>query len=135
MQTKRFEMPALFADHHVLEVRRILLELPGVTEVYASSAFQVVEVQYDESKINDLQIAMKLDEAGYLGEWTIPAEAAPEVQRSPSEPGSFFRHSAVYETTKKTVAFAQRVAYQGRPLWHCPGMGTIKVPQEETENA
>ena len=75
MQTKRFEMPALFADHHVLEVRRILLELPGVTEVYASSAFQVVEVQYDESKINDLQIAMKLDEAGYLGEWTIPAEA------------------------------------------------------------
>ena len=135
MQTKRFEMPALFADHHVLEVRRILLELPGVSEVYASSAFQVVEVQYDENKINDLQIAVKLDEAGYLGEWTVPAEAGPEVQRIRAEPGSFFRHSAVYETTKKTVAFAQRVGYQGRPLWHCPGMGTIRVPKEETENA
>jgi len=135
MQTKRFDMPALFADHHVLEVRRILLELPGVTEVYASSAFQVVDVQYDESKINDLQIAMKLDEAGYLGEWTVPAEPGPEVQRTAADPGSFFRHSAVYETTKKTVAFAQRVRYQGRPLWHCPGMGTIKVAQEETENA
>ena len=135
MQTKRFEMPALFADHHVLEVRRILTELPGVIEVYASSAFQVVEVQYDESKINDLQIAMKLDEAGYLGEWTIPVEAGADAQRTGSEPKPFFRHSAVYETTKKTVAFAQRVGYQGRPLWHCPGMGTITVPQEETENA
>jgi copper chaperone CopZ len=135
MQTKRFEMPALFADHHVLEVRRILLELPGVKEVYASSAFQVVEVKYDESQINDLQLAMKLDEAGYLGEWTIPAEVGPEAQRTASEPRPFFRHSAVYETTKKTVAFAQRVGYQGRPLWHCPGMGTIRVHQEETENA
>jgi copper chaperone CopZ len=135
MQTKRFEMPALFADHHVLEVRRILLELPGVVDVYASSAFQVVDVQYDESQINDLQIALKLDEAGYLGEWTIPAEAGPEALNTGAEPQRFYRHSAVYETSKKTVAFAQRVGYQGRPLWHCPGMGTIRVPQEDTENA
>ena len=44
-------------------------------DVYASSAFQVVEVTYDPEKINDLEIAMKLDEAGYLGEWTVPIEA------------------------------------------------------------
>lgn len=135
MQTKRFEMPALFADHHVLEVRRILLELTGVTEVYASSGFQVVEVTYDETKINDLEIAVKLDEAGYLGEWTIPEEVGAQPHQAASEPAPSFRHSAVYETTKKTISFAQRTTYQGRPLWHCPGMGTFKVAQEEPDHA
>ncbi len=135
MQTKRFDMPALFADHHVLEVRRILLDLPGVTDVYASSAFQVVEVTYDETKINDLELALKLDEAGYLGEWTIPIEVGATGQAKDSESAPFFRHSAVYETTKKTVSFVQRVKYDGRPLWHCPGMGTFKVAQKETEDA
>lgn len=130
MQTKTFEMPALFGDHHVTEVRRILLELPGVKEVYASSAFRLVEVAYDEKSINDLEIALKLDEAGYLGEWTVPVEVGTESEPAGAESEPFYRHSAVYETTKKTVTFAQRVSYQGRPLWHCPGMGTIKVTEE-----
>ncbi len=128
METKTFETPALYADHHVTEVRRILLELEGVVDVYASSAFQTIEVTYDESRINDLQIAMKLDEAGYLGEWTVPIEmgTAPE-QGDGQKP--FFRHTATYETVKHTVTFAQRVSYQGRPLWHCPGLGTLKVEE------
>jgi len=78
MKSVSFETPALFGDHHVTEVRRILLELPGIIEVEASSAFQVVDVTYDPEKINDLEIAMKLDQAGYLGEWTFPIEAAPQ---------------------------------------------------------
>jgi copper chaperone CopZ len=61
-------------DHHVLGGERILLGMPGVVDVFASSAFQVVEVTYDPDKINDLEISIKLDEAGYLGEWTIVAE-------------------------------------------------------------
>lgn len=135
MQIKRFEMPALFGDHHVIEVRRILLQLPGVSEVYASSAFQVVEVTYDESKINDLQLAVKLDEAGYLGEWTVPEEIGAESQAESAGIEPSFRHTAVYETTKKTVAFAHTVGYQGRPLWHCPGMGTMRASDEEAKHA
>ncbi len=136
MQTSTFNMPALFGDHHVTEVRRILLSLPGVTEVYASSAFQVVEVTYDNAKINDLEIAVKLDEAGYLGEWTAPIELEGVAGALAEGQTPFFRHSAVYETLKKTVSFAQRVNYQGRPLWPCPGMGTISVqPDEEAEHA
>ena len=125
METKSFEVPALYGDHHVTEVRRILLELEGVQDVYASSAFQVVEVTYDESKINDLQIALKLDEAGYLGEWTIPIEMGTAAQQ-PEKHKTLSRHTATYETTKQTVSFAQKVNYQGRPLWPCPGMGTVK---------
>jgi hypothetical protein len=51
MQKSTFDTPALFGDHHVTEVRRILLETPGVKDVYASSAFNVVQVEFDEKKI------------------------------------------------------------------------------------
>src|SRR5512139_1896470 len=101
METKSFEAPALYGDHHVTEVRRILLELEGVTEVYASSAFQTIEVTYDEARINDLEIAVKLDEAGYLGEWSVPIE----IGTSPEQPGEqrpYFRHTTTYETVKQT---------------------------------
>ena len=129
METKTFEAPALYGDHHVTEVRRILLELEGVVDVYASSAFQIVEVTYDESTINDLQIALKLDEAGYLGEWIVPIETgATDQQVEGQKP--YFRHTTTYETTKQTVSFAQRVNYQGRPLWHCPGMGEVRMDKE-----
>lgn len=130
METKTFETPALYADHHVTEVRRILLELEGVTEVYASSAFRTIEVTYDKSKINDLQIAVKLDEAGYLGEWTIPIELESAAQQG-DEQKPFFRHTTTYETVKQTMSFAQKVSYQGRPLWQCPGIGVVKMDEEE----
>jgi len=132
METKAFETPALYGDHHVTEVRRILLELEGVTDVYASSAFQTIEVTYDEAKINDLQITVKLDEAGYLGEWTPPIELGTAAQQGDGQK-PFFRHTATYETIKHTVSFAQRVSYQGRPLWHCPGIGVVKM-NEEADN-
>ena len=132
METKVFEAPALYADHHVTEVRRILLELEGVLDVYASSSFQIIEVTYDESKINDLQIAVRLDEAGYLGEWTVPIETGGVAQET-ADKRPYFRHTTTYETTKQTVSFAQRVSNQGRPLWNCPGMGEIKM--DEVENA
>ena len=129
MKTKTFEAPALYGDHHVTEVRRILLEIEGVTDVYASSAFQTIEVTYDESKIDDLQIAGKLDEAGYLGEWTVPVEIGATSDRMEGE-RPYFRHTTTYETVKQTVSFAQRVNYQGRPLWHCPGIGAVKIEEE-----
>lgn len=129
MKAKSFEVPALYGDHHVTEVRRILLQLEGVREVYASSAFQVIEVTYDEARINDLEIAVKLDEAGYLGEWTIPVELGATDQPANGQK-PFFRHTATYETVKQTVSFAQRVNYQGRPLWPCPGIGAVKMDEE-----
>ena len=129
MQKSTFDTPALFGDHHVTEVRRILLSSPGVKEVYASSAFQVVQVEFDEKKINHDDLLRKLEEAGYLGALAVLAETgvAPE-QRLESD--SAFRHTATYETVKKTVSFQQKVPYSGRPLWNCPGMGVIKTMDE-----
>ena len=130
MKTKTFETPALYVDHHVTEVRRILMEMPGVEEVYASSAFQVIEVAYDENKINDLEIAVKLDEAGYLGEWTVPVETGAPDSDHGEEQKPFFRQTTTYETTKQIISFAQKVNYRGRPLWYCPGLGAVSMDEE-----
>jgi copper chaperone CopZ len=131
MQKVTYETPALYGDHHVTEVRRILLELPGVTNVYASSAFHVVEVTYDPEKINDLEIAVKLDAAGYLGEWTVPIEAGATAYHAAAGLKPYFRHTAAYEQTRTMVSFAQTVPNSGRPLWPCPGLGVISKPMEE----
>ena len=128
METKSFETPALFGDHHVSEVRRILLELTGVSDVYASSAFRIVEVSFDPAKIKPEQIEACLQDAGYLGEIPMLIETGIAVEKK--EGDMFFRHTATYETIKSTVAFAQRVEYSGRPLWPCPGLGPVKMIEE-----
>ena len=144
MRKQQFDLPTMYADHHVLEVRRLLLALPGVSDVYASSAFQFVEVSYDETQINDIQISMALDEAGYLGEWTAPIEigaTGPGVEANGGKK-AYFRHTEVYETTrlagKTVVSFAQKVSGEvsgsSRPLWPCPGLGALptrKLKEEE----
>lgn len=127
METIQFEAPALYGDHHVSEVRRILLELTGVNEVYASSAFQTIEVTFDPEKIKSAIIEACLQEAGYLGEIPLLVETGIAVEKKEGE--GFFRHTAVYETVKSTVSFAQRVDYSGRPLWPCPGLGPVKMEE------
>ena len=128
METKTFETPALYGDHHVMEARRILLELTGVSDVYASSAFQTVEVTFDPGKIKAEDITACLEQAGYLGEMMMLTETGVAVEKRGSD--SAFRHTATYETVKGTVSFAQSVSYAGRPLWPCPGMGPVKVADD-----
>ncbi len=128
METKSFEAPALYGDHHVSEVRRILLELTGVSEVYASSAFQVIEVKFDPDKIRPEQLEARLQEAGYLGEIPMLVETGIAVERKDGD--GVFRHTAVYETVKTTVSFAQQVDSNERPLWPCPGLGAVKMADD-----
>ena len=130
MKKHIFEVPTLYGDHHVLEVRRVLAGIAGVQEVYASSGFQIVEVEFDETKTNDLEIAEKLDEAGYLGEWTIPIEVG-ALSNNDADEKPFFRHTEVVENARKVVSFSQNVTDSGRPLWPCPGLGVIKINPEE----
>jgi len=125
METISFEALALYGDHHVSEVRRILLELSGVTDVYASSAFRIIQVAYDPEKIKVEKIEECLSNAGYLGEIPMLLETGIAVEKR--EGDNIFRHTAVYETIKNTVSFAQRVDSIGRPLWPCPGLGPVKM--------
>ena len=124
MKTYSNDLPAMYGDHHVVEVRRILMALPGVEDVYASSSFQMVEVEYDETKLDPGQIEARLEEEGYLGELPVPVErGALQDQQNGDKP--FFRTTAAYDQTGSAVSFAQKVPFAGRPLWPCPGMGPV----------
>ena len=133
METIIFETPALYGDHHVVEVRRILLDLPGVKDVYASSAFQVVEVDYDAAAVTPEAIRTVLEQFGYLGDLVTPVETSTPADETESDQ-IFWRHTEVFENTREVVSFAQKVPFSGRPLWPCPGMGVVKSKSEELIN-
>jgi copper chaperone CopZ len=129
METLTLDLPAMYGDHHVVEVRRVLLEISGVEDVYASSSFQVAEITYDPKKVEPDDIKAALDEAGYLQDLAMPVESGePAISSNGKE---FFRHTAVYEQTRHVVGFTQNVSFSGRPLWPCPGMGVVNTMSEE----
>jgi copper chaperone CopZ len=130
METLTLELPSMYGDHHVVEVRRILLAMPGVEEVYASSAFRAVEITFDPAQIEASAIEAALDDAGYLEPLSLPLEPEVGPYRAGDTP-SYFRHTAAYQQTGRVVSFAQRVNYAGRPLWPCPGMGPVQVLIDE----
>jgi len=75
METITIDLPKMYGDHHVTDVRRILLAMPGVEDVYASSAFRVARARIDPAKISEADLRAKLEEAGYLGDQSIETEA------------------------------------------------------------
>jgi copper chaperone CopZ len=130
-KTVTFETPALFADHHVLEVRRVLLATAGVVDVYASSAFRLVDVTFDDAQLSEPQISRILEDTGYLGQWTPPSEMGVAAHLQSDKALSYFRHTEIQDTSRQVLSFAQKVAYTGRPLWNCPGFGVIKNTMED----
>ena len=125
METTTFDLNMMYGDHHVIEVRKLISSIPGVEEIYASSCFQVLEVSFDESKVDAGTIEEELKKAGYFGEMTFPVEAGTGSTASNGKK-PFFRHTAVLEQTGDEVSFAQKAPYEGRPLWPCPGVGALK---------
>ncbi len=128
METITIDLPKMYGDHHVTEVRSMLLAVSGVEDVYASSAFHVVRARIDPAKVSEADLRARLTEAGYLGDLPIEAEAwktgtPAEVVDNP------FRHTAALENIK-SVAFAQQVEETGRALWPCPGLGTLEKMDE-----
>jgi len=128
MKTFQIELPKMFGDHHVIAIRKILLELPGIDEIYASSSFQTLQLNYDEEKLTEGEVLAKLEEAGYLGEMQTPQESnLPATENGDKKD---FRHTASFENTKQ-VSFHRDLAFTGRALWPCPGMGVITKEKVE----
>ena len=129
MEKLSVDLATMYADHHVTEVRRILFDIPGVDDLYASSSFHQIQVTFDAKKTSEKEIMEKLEQAGYVGELPVEVEDPGAHPANGDEP-PFFRHSTSYTQTKHTVGFTQNVAYQGRPLWPCPGMGPLPKKEE-----
>jgi hypothetical protein len=68
MATLTLELPMLYGDHHVAEVHALLDALPGVTKVYASSAWKLVQVEYDPDQIQPEAVRRALLQRGYSSE-------------------------------------------------------------------
>jgi len=130
MTVTTIDLPAMYGDHHVTEVRRILFDLDGVEEVYASSSFRAAEVTYNSKKIKKADLVAKLEEAGYIGELPIPEETDIPANEANGK-GSFFRHTEAYAQTSNVVSFSQEIGQGGRGLWPCPGMEPIRGMDQE----
>jgi copper chaperone CopZ len=85
MAKATFDVPTLWADHHVLKVREALLGLDGVDDVVASSAWKQVLVTYNNKKTKKADIEKVLADAGYpVGEGEMPVVVQPtEIRRDP----------------------------------------------------
>lgn len=127
MATLTIELPAMYGDHHVTEVRRILFELPGVEDLYASSSFHQVQVTYDSKKTTKKEITETLEKAGYLGELPIGQETNEAVLKNGDRKS--FRHTATNEHTKQ-IGFHRETSFSGRPLWPCPGIGPLTSAED-----
>jgi copper chaperone CopZ len=136
MASLSLELPLMYGDHHVINVRQILLEMDGVNDVYASSGFRVVEVEYNSKKTPKKDLIAALEKAGYTGDFNLPEELS--IPANEQKDKAFFRHSEASEQTGNIVGFAQTVKFQRSPLWPCPGMGPLKpatltVDKENTD--
>ena len=123
------DVPAMYGDHHVLEVRQMLLALSGVEEVTASSCFQAVEVSFDPTQINEDDLKAVLDKGGYLKPLPVPVESEIAVTLLPEEDrAAGFRHTVAYEQAREVVSFAHAVPQQTTSyvLWPCPGLGVLR---------
>jgi copper chaperone CopZ len=110
-------IPTLYGDHHTLAVRRILGEIPGVTNVLVSAATRQASLAFDPGKSSRPAIEKALADQGYApGE----ADLAYPIQTTFAEEAT--RHTASIAGTGSALAFAETTqVVQGRPLWPCPG--------------
>ena len=109
------DVPGMYADHHVVEVRRILLEVPGVQDVYASSAFGVVEIGFDPEQTSAEALERRLEEAGYRSELPVPAESGEPATDKTSAESRYRRRTTSGVPPGSAVAFRQELREPAPP--------------------
>jgi len=115
------DLPFLFADHHVTEVRRILLALAGISDIYASSANRLVEVTYESALLEPEKIKAALEQAGYLRDMPQPTESDQVNDNNHS------RRTTDYDPSTQSVRFSRPAPSEPQAdTWPCPGMGLLK---------
>jgi copper chaperone CopZ len=65
MDKVTFSIPAMWADHHVLDVRQALGQVSGVEEVLASAMYKDVLIKYDPATTTPEILAGALSQAGF----------------------------------------------------------------------
>jgi hypothetical protein len=128
MKSLVLDVPRMFGDHHVVEVRRILAEIPGVETINATSAFRAVQIDYDPEKTSEDAMTKALDAAGYVGDLDVPEETGAPTAEADGE--RYFRHTEAFESVADVISFGQEVAPSAGPQWSCPGMRAVRTMDE-----
>jgi copper chaperone CopZ len=84
MEKITLTIPAMYADHHVTNVKRLLSPLPGVENVMASGAFKEVTIEFDAKKISRDALVKALTDAGYAPGVEEVVEASPFMKPDPA---------------------------------------------------
>ena len=76
-------VPSMYADHHVMAVRKVLSGLSGVQDIQASAAFKQVTVKHTK-EVTKKALAEALEKAGYPVKEEKPAEGEPSHLGDPA---------------------------------------------------
>jgi excisionase family DNA binding protein len=105
MENALLNVPAMYADHHVIAVRNALMAMPGVADVWASSAWRQVQVAYDPALLSAQDISQALEQAGYpVGE--DEALPAPTPGLSTKDPAWDVLGARVTETNQSDLTMS-----------------------------
>ena len=120
MERLTLTLPALYADHHVASVRHALESLAGVAEIRTSPAMHEVSLRYDPAAATPQAIEAALAANGYRSGEAEPVfpEAMPKAAR----------HTMALAGA--TAFLHEPPAWEGRPLWPCPGFEPTSMPDE-----
>lgn len=88
MEKVTFNIPAMWADHHVLAVRQTLSRVSGVEEVLASAMYKDVLVKYDPTAVNPEALQSALTAAGYE---LAQAPSTPPIPERTDDSSDWFR--------------------------------------------
>jgi copper chaperone CopZ len=98
MEKVIINVPSMYADHHVMVVRDMLVKMDGVKDVYASSAFRQVLVHFDPSAVQKEAIIEKITQAGYTQEMIVPVQ---EKLAEDAWKSGTFRRTQTYQADRE----------------------------------
>ena len=113
METWSIPLPNMYGDHHAAELHTLLGALPGVAQVNASSAWQLLQVEYDPARVTPEALKQVLLERGYaLDQAPLPPVSARSRTGAPTD----------YTVAPGLVEqFAEKVPAWSGPVLACPG--------------
>jgi hypothetical protein len=73
-QIESISLPAMFGDHHVVQVRQIVAALPGVKDIRASASRRKLSVTFNRAQLTLEALRAALTQGGFAP-GAAPAEA------------------------------------------------------------
>jgi copper chaperone CopZ len=78
MEVLSIPVPGMWADHHVLAIRKLLSKIPGVGDVRASALERTVAITYDAAQTDPAALDAALADKGYTDTFETSDESGPD---------------------------------------------------------